>query len=91
MCGNCQSMVLVSCEYIKFIKEYHNFLKYSILTRVLCLTIKLLLKCGNAQVVNLYTQALKAHLATTQAYLHLLVLQEELFQKYWPKPCEDQF
>ncbi|KYC43963.1 hypothetical protein WA1_02110 [Scytonema hofmannii PCC 7110] len=61
-------------------QEYKNFLKSSTKFKQLRLVINTV---ENSQIqIVLYTQALKAHLTAIVAYIQLVSIHEQLFQRY---------
>lgn len=72
----------VSLLYSEFIEEYHKVLKYSAQVSQILVLVKTLEK-GSMKLLPLYMQAVKAHSAAINAYIRMVAIHEQLFQKCW--------
>ncbi len=83
MCCGCQDISSLSSKYGDLLQEYHKFQNYTFQTSQLLIVTKTLIESKNPQAFDLYTQAFKTHVNAFNSFIELLVLYEEITQKYW--------
>jgi hypothetical protein len=68
-------------EYAEFIEEYNCFLKHYAEFQIFCKKTHIHTPIGTEDFL-LYTQAVEAHIAATNAYIRLVAIYERLLLKY---------